>query len=801
MQTFIEIQGARIHNLKNMNVRIPRGMLTVITGVSGSGKSSLAFDTLFEEGKRRYLMFSGTQFMVDATAHFDSITGMSPTVAVEQRIIRQSNPRSTVGTRTKIGNLLAVLFASYGHRDPAFDDGEPLSMEYFLRNSPKGMCVKCLGTGQYHQLEEEAIIPLDKPIKALFDGFIARHRLYRSSFKKFCELHDIDVNDTIRTLSDEVLLLFKYGCRRSGFSGAVVIFHDMYKHVTSKYSRHNGADKAVVLWGVQADRIACPKCSGHGISEHAIHMTIAGKTISELEQLEIGELLYILQSFKEEMPSARSLLNEMIVKLSCMSDVGLHHLSLSRQVPTLSGGEIQRLFLASYIIAEMDSIIFIFDEPTIGLHETEKALLIRIIRNLVERGNTVVAVEHDEQFMRAADYIIDIGPGAGVNGGERIFQGTLKQFMTCGTSRTAPFLSGERSLMVKQHYKPVDENKMLTISNASLHNLRDITVSIPLGVMVGVAGVSGSGKSSLIHDTLVPLLKRQLRGRMVYEEDNDFIFETNDTVISGTEHIKRCIVVDQRPIGRNKTSCPATYTGIADRIRALLARTEQAADSGYSAGLFTVNSDGGCRACKGEGITHFHIGFGNFIDVKCELCSGTGYVEEALSIRLDGLNVKDILELSVSEAVLFFGNEQSEAYDRTIHAILSTLERVGLGYMTLGQKTPTISGGEAQRIKLAKELCKPNSKDIVYILDEPTTGLSFADTEHLISLMQQLVDAGSTVIVTEHDASVLSNCDYLIELGPGGGREGGNVIATGTPIELISHERSIIGSYLRKVRA
>lgn len=801
MEPYIEITGARIHNLKEMTVRIPRGKLTVITGVSGSGKSSLAFDTLFEEGKRRYLMFSGAQFMVDSTANFDSITGLSPTVAVEQRVIRQSNPRSTVGTRTKIGNLLAILFAAYGHRDPAYDDGQPMSMEYFQRNSPKGMCVKCLGTGQFHYLDEAIIVPMDKPIKALFDGFIMKHRFYRSNFKKFCEIYDVDVNDTIGSLTEEVQTLLRYGCRRSGFIGAVVIFHEMYKHSTSKNARHNGADKEVVLWGVRAERTVCPKCNGHGIGEHAIHTTIAGKTISELEQLEVGELLRFLQAYKEELPSGRALIDEMTLKLSCMSDVGLYHLSLSRAVPTLSGGEIQRLFLASYIIAEMDSIIFIFDEPTIGLHETEKTLLIRIIRSLVERGNTVVAVEHDEQFMRAADYIIDIGPGAGVNGGERIFQGTLKQFMSCAASRTAPFLTGERSLTVKQHYKPIDESKMLTISHASLHNLRDITVSIPLGVMVGVAGVSGSGKSSLIHDTLVPKLKQQLRGKLVYDEENELTAEANEAMVHGTEHIKRCIVVDQKPIGRSKTSCPATYTGIADRIRTLLARTEEATENGYSSGLFTVNSDGGCRACKGEGVTHFHVGFGNFVDIECEMCGGTGYVEEALQVRLDGRNMKDILELSVTEAALFFGREHSEAYDNSIYKILSTLERVGLGYMTLGQKTPTISGGEAQRIKLAKELCKPSGKDIVYILDEPTTGLSFSDTEHLISLMQQLVDAGSTVIVTEHDPSVLSNCDYLIELGPGGGREGGDVIAEGTPSGLITHDRSIIGGYLRKVRA
>ncbi|MBH5319046.1 ATP-binding cassette domain-containing protein [Paenibacillus sp. GSMTC-2017] len=799
MSEFIEIKGASIHNLKSIDVRIPRNKLTVITGVSGSGKSSLAFDTLYEEGKRRYLLFSGTQFSSDPIPKFDSITGLSPTVAVEQRIIRQSNSRSTVGTRSKIGNLIAILYASYGQRNSSYGDKTPLAMEFFQRNSPKGMCVKCLGSGRYQEINEDAIIKMDMLIKNIFDGFLLKHRFHKSNFNKFCQMHQIEVNEKIGLLSDEQLLLFKYGCRKSGFVGAVVVFHDMQKHKSNLNARHNSADKEIMLWGVNIAPVTCPKCNGCGLGEEAIHTTISGKTITELENMYLDKLLTFFETEKDEMPG-RNVIDDIIVKLRCMVDVGLFHLTLARPLPTLSGGEIQRLFLATIIIAEMDSITFIFDEPTIGLHETEKDMLITIIQNLVKRGNTVVAVEHDENVMRVADYIIDIGPDAGINGGELIFQGSFEQFMSCKNSKTAPYLSGEKTMKPKLQFKAVDNQKLLTIANANLHNLRDVFVSIPLGLMVGIAGVSGSGKSSLISGTLVPKLKQLLKGKFVHEDDDDMTSMDNDALVSGTEHIKKCIVVDQKPIGRSKSSCPATYTGITDRIRALFAKTEEALENGYSLGMFSVNSEGGCRACKGEGFTQFHIGHGNWMDVKCEMCEGTGYITEALSVTLDGKNIMDIMAMSVSEAVMFFGREGSESYDKLAADILITLESVGLGYITLGQKTPTISGGEAQRIKLAKELSKQKGAGNVYILDEPTTGLAFSDRDRLITLMQQLVDDGNTVIVTEHDPLVLTRCDYLIEMGPGGGSNGGYIIAEGTPKELIANKQSIIGNHLEKVK-
>lgn len=787
MDEFISIKGAKIHNLKNIDIKIPKNKLTVITGVSGSGKSSLAFDTLYEEGKRRYLLFSGTQFMVDTAQSFDSITGLSPTVAVEQRVIRQSNPRSTVGTRTKISNMLAVIFSTIGKRDENFDDGLPLSMEMFQKNSAKGMCVKCLGKGYINKLDEDKLFgDRTKSIDELVFG-LAKRGVTRKMMDSFCKYYNISIRDKTETLTEEQFLYLKYG------DGGKTKFPGFIPWITQAIGE-KGRLKYLLTQDGSLSLGKCPKCGGAGLGQQAIHTTVGGKTITELENMNIKELLQFLISQKNRF-SGVNLINDIITKLQCMVEVGLHHLALSRPIPTLSGGEIQRLFLATFIIAEMDSINFIFDEPTIGLHEVEKEKLITIMKNLVKKGNTVIAVEHDDNFMKAADYIIDLGPAAGIFGGHKIFQGTLEQFMTCDNSKTAPYLCGKKDFTVKDKYRSIDKEKILTIKNAKLHNLKNITVDFPLGLMVGIAGVSGSGKSSLIADTLVVKLKELLKTKFACdeekEEDEDLYEEHSDVVIGGIEHINKCVVVDQKSIGRSKTSCPATYVGILDRIRKVLANTPKAKEKGYSEGVFSLNSEGGCKACKGEGIIHYHVGYGNFIDIECESCGGNGFIEEAMEIKLQGKDIRAILEMSVLEALDFFKD-----IDKPIYDMLLVLNRVGLGYLKLGQKTPTISGGEAQRIKLAKELGKKQVKNSLYILDEPTTGLAFYDREKLIKLMQELCDMGNTIMVTEHDPVVLSNCDYIIELGPGGGTDGGSVIATGTPLELKENKDSIIGRYL-----
>lgn len=795
MNNKIEIKNARIHNLKGIDVSIPKHKLTVITGVSGSGKSSLAFDTLYEEGKRRYLMFSGTEFMVDAVPAFDSITGLSPTVAVEQRIIRQSNPRSTVGTKTKISAMLAALFAGYGSRISEYDDGQPLDIAMFQKNSPKGMCVKCLGKGVVKQIDTEKLFA-DKS-QHIYDIAcgLGKRSTTRKMLEEFCRNYGMNLwEDKLSDLTEEQVNLLKYGDGgQSKFYGFIPW---ITMHISGAVSTSGRLAYLLKDAGMLAER-KCPKCGGTGLGEQAAHTTFGGKTINELEDMYIRDLLAFL---KENYDGQNPLLKEILTKLSCMIDVGLYHLSLSRPVPTLSGGEIQRLFLASYIIAEMDSIIFVFDEPTIGLHEIEKENLIRIIRRLVDAGNTVVVVEHDENFIREADHIIDMGPKAGIFGGYKVFEGGCDQFLTCTDSKTAPYLSKQPGFKIKTEYRKSDREKMLTISGAKLHNLKNVTAEIPLGVMVGIAGVSGSGKSSLIADTLVPKLKEQLKAKCVMDEEDDDSQEESterninlDVTLTGVNHIKHCYIIDQRPIGRSRTSCPATYVGIFDRVRSLFAQSEQAKELGYSSGMFSVNSKGGCHKCKGDGVLHYHVGFGNFIDIDCDACGGSGYVREAMEITVDGKNIRDVLEMSVDEAKDFFADK-----DKVIDNMLLILQRVGMGYIKLGQATPTISGGESQRIKLAKELSKgKNNKGVLYILDEPTTGLSFSDSEQLMHLLDELVDMGNSIIITEHDFYVLSNCDYIIELGEGGGNEGGNVIATGTPAELKNNPDSVIGRYLK----
>lgn len=790
--THIRIKNAHIHNLKNIDVSIPKEKLTVITGVSGSGKSSLAFDTLYEEGKRRYLMFSDTQFGMESIPSFDTITGLSPTVAVEQRTIRQSNPRSTVGTRTKLSAILAMLFTNYGVRNPKYDDGIPLSMEMFQRNSAKGMCAKCIGKGSTRIVYEDKIYgDTGQKIGDILEGKFQKINTWRNKINDYLKAFNLSFDTKLKDLSEEQFFALKYGSPKTKFQGVNSFAPTAVN--TLEYAQDiekmSGRQKLFTFTQAYAKEATCPKCQGTGLGIQGLHTTISGKNITELENMYISDLLDFMEKYALENNNA--LAREICTKLQCMADTGLYHLSLSRPLPTLSGGEIQRLFLASYVIADMDSIIFVFDEPTIGLHELEKEKLISIIKNLVERGNTVIAVEHDAGFINNADYIIDIGPDAGIKGGWKIFEGEYKEFLECNNSKTAPFLADKSNFITRGRTRQLT-GKELVLKGADTHNLKNITAHIPLGIITGIAGVSGSGKSSLVSDTLVPMLKEALKERCISDEVYTAENISCNAELSGTENIKKCIIIDQKPIGRSVTSCPATYTGIYDRIRKLFAATQMSKDCGYSIGMFSVNSEGGCRVCHGQGTINWHAGMGNHIEIKCEACGGAGFLPETMEVELDGKNIKEILDMTIDEAYIFFQDK-----DKTICNILNILQRVGMGYITLGQKTPTISGGESQRIKLAKELGKgKNTRDILYILDEPTTGLSFYDSGKLMDLLQELVDTGNSVIITEHDPYILSNCDYIIELGKGGGSDGGNIIATGTPEELKNNVNSIIGGYL-----
>ncbi|HKM34080.1 MAG TPA: ABC transporter [Lachnospiraceae bacterium] len=809
MREYIEIKNATIHNLKGVSVKIPKNKLTVITGVSGSGKSSLAFDTLYEEGRRRYLTFSGAQFMLENKQNFDSISGLSPTVAVEQRIIRQSNPNSTVGTRSKMESVLAALLANFGKQDEKYPTDEPLSVSMFMKNSPRGMCNRCMGKGVLFPVDEDVLFQDENvKISELFgdlpDNTHYSHCLYRYERvtgkrigdRRFCDLGEEESNE------------LKYGI--GAFDGIVNWLSSSYRWSQGK---HNWIIKVTCV-----EKKVCPKCNGTGLGREAAHTTFGGKTITELEAMNLDDLYHF---FKNDSHDTLPMLKEIITMLHCMCEVGLGHLSLDRRVPSLSGGEIQRLFLAAYLISEMDSLIFVFDEPTIGLHEKEKQNLIRIIKKLMDGGNTVVAVEHDENFMRTADYIIDMGPDAGISGGMKIYEGGYTDFLTCKESRTSPYLSKEKGFQIKREYRPLQENYQLAISGVKTHNLKNVSITFPLGVMIGVAGVSGSGKSSLITDTLVPKMKELLKANCIIgdeeqeaagtvlseeeeqrmdgnasDENNQLSWDVQDyenILIEGTELIRNCYIIDQRPIGRTRISCPATYTGIFDRIRTMYAKSEAAKKAGYTKSMFSVNAKGACKTCGGQGIRKHYLGFGNLLEMTCDQCKGSGYKSEALEVKIDGMSIYDVLQMSVEEAVSFF-----EGRDAIIEKKLKVLKRVGMGYIMLGQPTPTISGGESQRIKLATELSRGNmTKKSLYILDEPTTGLSFLDSERLLELLDELVDMGNSVIITEHDPYILSNCDYIIELGPNGGSAGGEVIATGTPSEIKENPASMIGEYLK----
>ncbi len=808
----ITITGARIHNLKNIDITIPKNKLIVATGVSGSGKSSLVFDIIFEEGRRQYLQSLGVLAGIDDEDKFDSISGIGPAIAVQQSIIRQSNPRSTVGSRSNILNLLAALFAGEGRISCSVcgtpvDDNlickkcgnleERLFPGYFSYNHPNGMCIKCSGRGAYFEIDMEKLVPDNlTTLQQVFDGVgltPGYMKLMQRHFKN-------DLATPFFEIPDEVKEEIIYGhyvnnssekrscCLTNIFQGR------LYWH---------GEDAS----GIYTMSV-CSDCHGFRVGEEARRVLLNGKHIGELGKMTISELqafLEVLLKRNELSPFGKNLLKETLLKTNHLIKSRLGHLSLYREMPTLSGGEIQRLFLNSHLDSKMDSLIYILDEPTVGLHESEKAELLKSINNLKELGNTVIIVEHDRNVIEMAEHIIDIGPKAGIEGGRVMYQGDLQGLLQCKESITGQYLSGNIAMPFRAIKKNIwidDATPCLTIRHAKTNNLKDVTVSFPLGVLVGIAGVSGSGKSSLVSDTLTALLKgyfhdRWGNGRTDVEE-NDIDGDTESTVVEtiadrleGMEHISGFAEVSQAPIGRNMNSNPVSYIGAWDKIRRLFAGQPEANQQELSAGHFSFNSKGACSVCGGSGRKTIWLGGNQKIDTTCQECYGKRYNDEALSVRINGKNIFDILEMSVSEAVDFF-----EDY-RGIISTLKVMERIGMGYVKLGQPTPTLSGGEAQRIKLAKEIGKRRKGNILYVLDEPTTGLSLYDTARLILLLDELVARGNSVIVIEHDPAVLSSCDWIIELGPGGGEEGGRIIAQGSPRALKESPKSVTGRYLQ----
>ena len=866
----IEVIGARVNNLKNVDVSIPRDKLTVITGLSGSGKSSLAFDTIFAEGQRRYIdTFSsyargyiGTMERPDV----DKITGLSPVISIDQKTT-QKNPRSTVGTITEIYDYLRLLFArageaySYlsGEKMVHYTDEQIVEMiakEYAgkkiyllapLVNNRKGHYKELFDTVRkkgFLQVRVDGAIKdlvfgmkvdrysnhnielvVDK-LRVTQEGEEDTRRLRQSVDKAMTQGNGVMMiveqaaadgqQDAVRFLSRNLM------CPVTGLSypepaphsfsfnspsGWCPTCHGLGKVLTRKTEKQAAEVDEIIRdednWfarlvdypvqeeleeeATNSEWSICPDCGGKRLNKEALSYRFAGKTIAELSDMDIDELLEFLESgkWKEESSEkvravAEPILKEICARLRFMQSVGLTYLSLSRSSESLSGGESQRIRLATQIGSRLVNVLYILDEPSIGLHQRDNQRLIRSLKELRDMGNSVIVVEHDEQIMREADYIVDIGPKAGRLGGKIMFQGTPEQMLQ-SDCLTAKWLRGEKKI---PEYRNTELSEhQLQLFGCRGNNLKNIDVAFPLGKMIGVTGVSGSGKSTLINQTLYPILSqhfyRSLTKPLAYDR------------IEGIEYIDKVIAVDQSPIGRTPRSNPATYTNVFNDIRDLFAQLPESKIRAWKAGRFSFNTKGGrCENCAGNGYKTIQMHFLPDVYVPCEVCGGKRYNKETLEVKFKGKTISDVLDMTVNQAVEFF---ESQPY---ILKKIKTIQDVGLGYIKLGQSSTTLSGGESQRIKLATELSRPSTGKTLYILDEPTTGLHFEDIHILLNVLRRLVDKGNTVIIIEHNLDVIKACDYLIDLGIEGGKEGGNIVAQGTIDDLKNNPASITGKYL-----
>ncbi len=866
----IEVIGARVNNLKNVDVSIPRDKLTVITGLSGSGKSSLAFDTIFAEGQRRYIdTFSsyargyiGTMERPDV----DKITGLSPVISIDQKTT-QKNPRSTVGTITEIYDYLRLLFArageaySYlsGEKMVHYTDEQIVEMiakEYAgkkiyllapLVNNRKGHYKELFDTVRkkgFLQVRVDGAIKdlvfgmkvdrysnhnielvVDK-LRVTQEGEEDTRRLRQSVDKAMTQGNGVMMiveqaaadgqQDAVRFLSRNLM------CPVTGLSypepaphsfsfnspsGWCPTCHGLGKVLTRKTEKQAAEVDEIIRdednWfarlvdypvqeeleeeATNSEWSVCPDCGGKRLNKEALSYRFAGKTIAELSDMDIDELLEFLESgkWKEESSEkvravAEPILKEICARLRFMQSVGLTYLSLSRSSESLSGGESQRIRLATQIGSRLVNVLYILDEPSIGLHQRDNQRLIRSLKELRDMGNSVIVVEHDEQIMREADYIVDIGPKAGRLGGKIMFQGTPEQMLQ-SDCLTAKWLRGEKKI---PEYRNTELSEhQLQLFGCRGNNLKNIDVAFPLGKMIGVTGVSGSGKSTLINQTLYPILSqhfyRSLTKPLAYDR------------IEGIEYIDKVIAVDQSPIGRTPRSNPATYTNVFNDIRELFAQLPESKIRAWKAGRFSFNTKGGrCENCAGNGYKTIQMHFLPDVYVPCEVCGGKRYNKETLEVKFKGKTISDVLDMTVNQAVEFF---ESQPY---ILKKIKTIQDVGLGYIKLGQSSTTLSGGESQRIKLATELSRPSTGKTLYILDEPTTGLHFEDIHILLNVLRRLVDKGNTVIIIEHNLDVIKACDYLIDLGIEGGKEGGNIVAQGTIDDLKNNPASITGKYL-----
>lgn len=927
----IEIIGAREHNLKNIDVTLPRNKLVVITGISGSGKSSLAFDTIYAEGQRRYMeSFSAyaRSFMGNLERpDVDKINGLSPVISIEQKTTSR-NPRSTVGTVTEIYDFMRLLFArageaySYltgekmirqsedqildtllqlfkgkklhllapvvkgrkGHYRELFQqirksgytrvrvDGEVLEItakmqvdrykihdieivmdrivadakdrarigqsiskslkegkgvmmvmeengkvhhfskflmdpktglaydepapNMFSFNSPYGACPTCNGLGQIEEITKESVIP--DPSLSVSRGGILPLGEYRDIwiFKKIeaiLKRFELTISTPIKNIPKDVLNILLYGDDEPVSVPSVKYpgteWNTKFEGIISflEKQKEEGSD-AIKKW-VDDFTVTrtCPECNGARLKKESLHFKIDNTNIAELAMLDINELQAWFKGLEDRVSEkqriiATEILKEIRKRIGFLLDVGLDYLNLNRPIRTLSGGESQRIRLATQIGTQLVGVLYILDEPSIGLHARDNVKLIKALKDLRDIGNSVIVVEHDKDMMLESDYIIDIGPGAGRHGGHVVAQGDPKAFLK-GKSTTAKYLSGDIRIPFSENRRKGNGDK-LVVTNANGNNLKNVTLEIPLGTLTCITGVSGSGKSTLIHDTLFPILNQHFyRSRqepLAYKK------------VTGLQHLDKVIEVDQSPIGRTPRSNPATYTGAFTDIRDLFAQLPESKIRGYKTGRFSFNVKGGrCETCEGAGLRLIEMEFLPDVHVPCETCKGKRYNRETLEVRFKGKSISDVLDMTVEEAVTYFENQPK------ILRKIQTLCEVGLGYISLGQHATTLSGGEAQRVKLATELSKRDTGKTLYILDEPTTGLHFQDIAHLLDVMQKLVNKGNTVLVIEHNMDIIKSADYLIDLGPEGGEKGGQIVATGTPEEVAQNRASYTGKFLK----
>lgn len=934
---YIEVKGARVHNLKNIDVNIPRNQLVVITGLSGSGKSSLAFDTIYAEGQRRYIeTFSAyaRQFLGSLERpDVDKIDGLSPVIAIEQKTTSKS-PRSTVGTITEVYDFLRLLYAraadaysyktnekmvsyhddqiksliveSYnnkrisilaplvrsrkGHYRELFEqiakqgfvkvrvDGEVVNItpgmrldrykvhdievvidrlkidektmaskrlkdsilmalnqgddvmmvlaeaekkpRFFSRNlmcpstglsypnpepnnfsfnSPKGACPECNGIGSIYKVNINKIIP--DPQLSIKNGGLAPQGPKKNSwiFKQLdliAQRFNFTLSDPISKIPKEAMDLILFGGKDKfsvanktlGLSREYAIdFDGIANFIEHQYKTTDSS--SIKRWAKRyMDKIECPSCQGTRLKKEALYFVINNKNIAELSAMDISDL----SDWFKELPShlsskqysiAKEIIKEISVRLQFLLDVGLNYLSLNRSSKSLSGGEAQRIRLATQIGSELVGVLYILDEPSIGLHQRDNQKLIQSLKTLRDVGNSVIVVEHDKDMIEQANHILDIGPYAGKNGGTIISQGGPKELLKAKTL-TAAYLNGELAIEIPKKRRK-GNGKFIEIKGCTGNNLKNVTVKIPLGMMVGITGVSGSGKSTLINETLYPILNNYyfngVKEPLPYKS------------IEGLEHLDKVIDINQTPIGRTPRSNPATYTGVFSEIRSLFAKIPEAQIRGYKPGRFSFNVSGGrCETCKGGGLRVIEMNFLPDVYVQCESCMGKRFNRETLEIRYKGKSISDVLNMTIDEAVDFFDQIPK------IYRKLKTIKDVGLGYITLGQQSTTLSGGEAQRIKLASELSKRDTGNTIYILDEPTTGLHFEDIRVLLNVLQKLVDKGNTVLIIEHNMDVIKAVDYIVDLGLEGGQGGGTIIARGTPENMVKNKVSHTAKYLKK---